>query len=168
MTTILFAVRHGETKWNLEERQQGHLDSGLTERGIRQAEFLAEGLSNKNIEVLYSSDLGRALQTAEIIANKLSLPIHTDSRLRERHLGVMQSLTKKEFSEKFPDIAAQFYTGNPDYILPEGESARQRYNRCIACAEELVQREAGRRILIVAHGGVLNSFFLQSTQYSVK
>ena len=68
--TLVFAVRHGETEWNLVEKQQGHLDSPLTDNGIQQAYLLAEGLLPKNIDILYSSDLGRALQTGEIIAEK--------------------------------------------------------------------------------------------------
>jgi len=163
MKTIIFAVRHGETEWNLIEKQQGHLDSPLTDNGIKQAQLLADGLVNKNIEIMFSSDLGRALQTADIIAKKLSLDILPDSRLRERHLGIMQELTKKEFAEKYPGESAQFNTDAPDYILPRGESARQRYNRCIECVEDLARRNAGKRILIVGHGGVLSSFFYKAT-----
>lgn len=162
MDTRLFVVRHGETQWNVIEKQQGHLDSPLTDRGIKQAQCLAEGLLDKNIDVLYSSDLGRAMHTAEIIAKKLNLEIHKDPRLRERHLGSMQRLTKTQFANQFPQEAAQFDSGDPEYILPGGESANQRFNRSIECTEELAKREAGKRILIVAHGGVLNSFFYKA------
>jgi len=163
MNTVIFAVRHGETEWNLHEKQQGHFDSPLTDNGVKQAQLLADGLAGKNIDILFSSDLGRALQTADIIAEKLSLDIHTDSRLRERHLGIMQGLTKKEFAEKYPEEAAQFDTGDPDYILPGGESARQRTNRCFDCAEGLAMSNAGKRILLVGHGGVLMSLFYKVT-----
>lgn len=160
---LLYAVRHGETEWNLIEIQQGHLDSPLTEIGVRQAHLLADGLVSKNIEVLYSSDLGRALQTAEIIAEKLSLDIVQEARLRERNLGIMEGLTKKEFADRYPDEAVRFNTGDPDYVLPKGESARQRYQRCVDCAEDLAARNVGKKILLVAHGGVLNSFFYKAT-----
>ena len=163
MKTIIFAVRHGETEWNLLGKQPRHLDSPLTDDGIRQAHLLAEGLVGKNIDILFSSDLGRALQTADIIAKRLSLDIHVDSRLRERHLGITQTLTKEEFAEKYPEEAAQFNTEDPDYILPGGESARQRFNRCIDCAEDLARSNADKRILIVGHGGVLNSLFYKAT-----
>ena len=163
MNTTLFAVRHGETEWNLIEKQQGHLNSPLTDEGIRQAHYLADELTNRNIDVLYSSDLGRALQTAEIIAAKLSLDVHTDPRLRERHLGSMQGLTRKQFAEKFPDEAEKFNTHDPDYILPGGESTRQQHHRCIECAEDIAKRQIGKRILVVTHGGVLKSFFYKAT-----
>jgi probable phosphoglycerate mutase len=160
--TVLYAVRHGETEWNFREKQQGHLDSPLTNLGVRQAEAMAIGLSKKNIEVLYSSDLERALQTAGIIAQKLSLSIQTDARLRERHLGLMQGLTGKEFNRKYPEEAKKYNSGNPDYALPGGESAPQQYDRCIECAEDLASRNSGQRILVVAHGGVLQSFLYKT------
>lgn len=158
-TTVLFAVRHGETEWNLAERQQGHLDSPLTQRGLTQAHALANGLAGQGIEVLYSSDLGRALQTATIIADRLGLAIHEDQRLRERHLGTLQGLTRRELSERYPEDAAAFSAGDPDFVIPDGESIRQQYERCVRCAEDIAVRHPGQRVLVVAHGGVLASFF---------
>ena len=156
-TTVLFAVRHGETEWNHIGRQQGHLDSPLSESGIKQAHALANGLRGKGIEVIYSSDLGRAVQTAEIIGAKLDLRINFDPRLRERHLGSMQGMTRTAFREQFPKESVKLESGNPDYILPGGESARQRFDRCIGCCIDLATRHPGGRVLLIAHGGVLNS-----------
>ena len=161
-TTVLFAVRHGETEWNLVGKQQGHLDSPLTGIGVQQADALANGLADKGIDVLYTSDLGRAARTAAIIGERLGLSVQEDERLRERHLGAMQGLTKREFAERYPEDAAMFNTGDPEYVLPGGESARQRYERCIRCAEDLAARHLRQRILIVAHGGVLASFFYRA------
>ncbi len=163
MKTVLYAVRHGETEWNLVERQQGHLNSPLTANGIRQVHLLADGLAKKNIDTLFSSDLGRAMQTAEVIAKRLSLEIHPDPRLRERHLGILQSLTRREFEEQYPEEAARFKSNDPEYVLPGGESSRQLFNRCIESAEDLARQNAGRNILIVGHGGVLKSFFHKAT-----
>lgn len=160
--TTLFAVRHGETEWNLSGKQQGHLDSALTERGVRQAHALAEGLAGRGGEFVYSSDLGRALRTAEIIAVRLGLPVETDERLRERHLGSLQGLTKEEFRRRRPDEWAGFDSGDPDYCFPGGESARQRYERTVGCVEELARRHRGRTVLVVAHGGVLNGLFYRA------
>ena len=95
--TIVFVVRHGETEWNLIGKQQGHLDSPLTETGVRQARRLADGLVGRGIDSIFASDLGRAAETAKIISSKLRISIKTDLRLRERHLGLMQGLTKDEF-----------------------------------------------------------------------
>ena len=163
METVILAVRHGETEWNLVGRMQGHSDSPLTATGVRQARLLAEGLAGKRVDILYSSDLGRALRTAEIIAGRLSLDIQVDPRLRERQLGVMEGLTRQEFAARFPQDAAQFNSGDPDYAVPGGESARQRHGRCVACAEDLARRHAGKRLLLVGHGGTLCSFFYKAT-----
>ncbi|MBN1256414.1 MAG: histidine phosphatase family protein [Planctomycetes bacterium] len=157
--TKITAIRHGETVWNLEGRQQGQLNSELTEVGVKQAQALASALAGKRFDVLYSSDLGRAVQTAEIIAARIGLAVLTDPRLRERHLGIMQTLTKAEFAKKYPHENAEFNVGNPDYIIPKGESARQRYERATACAEELAARHPGESIVIVTHGGILDSLF---------
>lgn len=161
--TDLIVVRHGETVWNEVGKQQGWLDTELSELGRAQAEAIADVLTGEHFDVLYSSDLGRAMRTAEIIAGRLRLEIVTDIRLRERHLGIMQGMTMAEFQQKHPQAHASFCSGDADYCLPDGESTRQRYDRNIACAEELARRHAGQRLLIVAHGGVLNSFFRRAT-----
>lgn len=155
--TVVIAVRHGETEWNLTGRSQGHLDSLLTERGVKQAKKLAWRLSGEGVEVIYSSDLGRASHTADIIATELDLPVHIDSRLRERHLGLLQGMTQSEFKERFSEEYAALVSGGPDYVIPGGESARQRYYRCISCCTELVARHRGSKILLVMHGGLLMS-----------
>jgi probable phosphoglycerate mutase len=154
-TTTLFAVRHGETEWNLAGRQQGHLDSPLTQTGIEQAHALADSLLGRGIEVIYSSDLGRAAQTAAIIGAKLDLSVTIDRRLRERDLGLMQGKTRSEFREQYPEEFTAFASRDPDYVPPGGESARQRLERSVACCVELAARYPDGTILIVTHGGVL-------------
>ena len=88
--TELTVVRHGETVWNNEGRQQGHLDSPLSPLGLRQAQAIANRLASERFNAIYSSDLGRAWATAERITACHDLEIHTDPRLRERHLGIFQ------------------------------------------------------------------------------
>ncbi len=165
--TLVYVVRHGETEWNLIGRQQGQLDSPLTNCGSQQAYALAQGLKGRNIEDIYSSDLGRALKTAEIIGNTLKLSIKTDERLRERNLGTLQGLTKKEWQTKFPQEWEHFDSGDPDYCFPGGESARQRYDRAITCVENLVKQHVGQTILLVTHGGILNSLFYRAVNLSL-
>jgi len=161
-STLIYVVRHGETEWNLIGKQQGRMDSPLTNRGTQQAIALAKGLVNRGIEFIYSSDLGRALKTAKLISASLELPIQIDKRLRERHLGSLQGLTKKEFRYQHIEEWEKFNSGDPDYCFPGGESARQRFKRTVTCVEELAKLHTGQTILIVAHGGVLNSLFYKS------
>lgn len=156
-TTTFIVVRHGETEWNKIERQQGQLNSNLSELGIKQANAMAEGLKALPIDIFLSSDLGRAIETATIISKAINKAFETDARLRERHLGIMQGLTKQQFSEQYPDEAVKFMADNPDYVLPAGESIRQRHTRNMACFEDLAGKYPGKHILVVAHGGVLMS-----------
>lgn len=155
----LIVARHGETTWNKEGKQQGHLDSPLSELGVRQAERIGERLETERFGALYTSDLGRAYATAERIAAKTGHDIRVDVRLRERNLGIFQTLTMEEVARRYPEEYARFRSGDPDYVIPEGESARERHARAIACVEEIGARHAGERVVIVAHGGVLQSLF---------
>jgi broad specificity phosphatase PhoE len=104
----LIAIRHGETEWNAQGREIGQLDSPLTERGIQQARLVAGRLNQGVFHALYSSDLGRAIQTAEIIAAKCQKPVQLDAGLRERHMGIFQGLTLPEMRERFPKERAEF------------------------------------------------------------
>jgi probable phosphoglycerate mutase len=155
----LIVVRHGATEWNKIGRQQGHLDSPLSETGIAQAEVIAERLSREKFTALYSSDLGRAYGTAEYIAARTGHEIIAEKRLRERNLGVFQGRTWDEIEEELPEEVAAFRTGDPDYRIPEGESARERYERTVGCIEQIAAQHPGERIVIVAHGGVLDGLF---------
>jgi broad specificity phosphatase PhoE len=88
----LLLVRHGETDWNRDGRWQGGSDTRLNDLGREQARALAERLDG-SIDVLYSSDLARARETAEIVAAKLGLEVHVDPRLRERSFGSWEGRT---------------------------------------------------------------------------
>ena len=162
-STLVYVVRHGETEWNLAGKQQGHLDSPLTALGIKQAYALGEGLMNRGIEFIISSDLGRASKTSEIIASKLKLSVTTNELLRERHLGSLQGLTKEEWRNKYPNEWTLYKSGDPDYCFPGGESARQRYNRAINCVELLAEQYKRKVILLVTHGGILSGLFYHAT-----
>jgi probable phosphoglycerate mutase len=158
IVTTFVVIRHGETEWNKIGRQQGHLDSPLTDLGRRQARAAASGLQGFRFDAFYSSDLGRARETARIISPVIGLGFESEARLRERHLGVLQGLTMAEFAEKYPEEEARFRTGGPDYRLADGESVRDRFERNTAGLEALARRHPGALILIVTHGGVLASF----------
>jgi len=157
LMTKIVLVRHGETFWNLESRIQGHLDSPLTEKGITQAEALAQHLKSQSFATLYSSDLGRAYETARRISEKNGLSISVKTCLRERNLGILQGQLKGELEKNFPKEAPYYRANDPDYLIPEGETLRQLSQRSVKCLEAIAQKHDGERILVVTHNGVLVS-----------
>jgi broad specificity phosphatase PhoE len=154
----LIAIRHGETEWNLEGREMGQLDSALTNRGIEQSRLIARRLEQIRFDVLYSSDLGRAIQTAEIIAVQCRKEIRVEAELRERHMGIFQGLTLAEMRERFPLERVAFEQIGPDYVIPEGESARQRTKRSADVMTTIANRHPEATVVVVTHGGFLMGF----------
>ena len=157
--TQLIIVRHGQTEWNIAGIRQGHLDSGLTTKGIAQAKALGQRLAREKFTALYSSDLGRAVQTATAIAEFTGHEIVTDPRLRERHLGIFQGLNADQISTQYPDERRLLRTLGPEYVIPGGESMRQQVERNVAYLNDLAGKHAGETIVVVTHGGVVSGFF---------
>jgi len=157
--TRIIIVRHGQTQWNIRRIRQGHLDSELTEKGIDQAKALAQRLARENFSALYSSDLGRALQTAKLIADVTGHEILTDARLRERHLGIFQGLNGDEIKQKYPQEYALHRTLGPNYVIPGGESTKQQVARNVGFFESIVRERVGQTLVVVTHGGVVSGFF---------
>ena len=158
-STHIVVERHGETHWNIEGRRQGHLDSTLTEKGCAQAEAVSQRFTPDSCNAVYSSDLGRAYDTARVIAGKTGHRVIPDERLRERHLGIFQGLNGDEIRERYPVEYEQHRNGGADHRVPSGESFRQQTTRNMLCLEELAHRHAGETIVVVTHGGVLSALF---------
>jgi probable phosphoglycerate mutase len=157
--TELILIRHGETAWNAEHRIQGHLDSPLNDEGLAQALLLGERLAREPFDQFYTSDLGRALQTAQPIADRSGKRPLPDARLRERNLGVFQGLTSPECEQRYPEDYARFHLRDPDHVVPGGESIRQVYDRVSAALEALVRSHPRQRVLVVTHGGILDAVY---------
>ncbi|PWT71381.1 MAG: histidine phosphatase family protein [Proteobacteria bacterium] len=157
--TEFIVVRHGETAWNAEARIQGHLDSPLNEEGLAQALLVGDRLAQAPFSQLYCSDLGRALQTAQPIADRSHRRITREERLRERHLGVFQGLTGTECEHAYPSDYACFKSRDPDHVIPGGESIRMLQARARGIFTELAARHAGERLVVVTHGGVLDALY---------
>jgi 2,3-bisphosphoglycerate-dependent phosphoglycerate mutase len=139
MKSILYIARHGETEWNLAKRLQGHQDSPLTSTGQYQAESQAAALNNRQITRVYSSDLGRVIQTARAVAEHLGLELIIDERLRERNFGILEGTSRTGLDEAYLSHEC-FRSHDPDYVIPGGESFRQTYERSVSCLEELVEQ----------------------------
>jgi probable phosphoglycerate mutase len=150
VTTILLA-RHGETDWNRESRWQGHSDTSLNEHGKAQAQELADELTEE-IDVVYSSDLARARETAEIVAGRLGLAIRIDPRLRERGFGSWEGLTRSEIEERDGDALERWRAGEGPGAL-DAEPYDAFAERMRGFLDDLLARHPGERVLVIAHGG---------------
>lgn len=158
-TLKLIAIRHGETEWNTQNRVMGQLDSPLTPQGIQQAHAIAARLSKQAFHALYSSDLGRAMRTAEIIASVCGKPVTCDTGLRERNMGIFQGLTVEEMHKKFPNERRDYEHIGFEYVVPQGESAKQRTERSLNVMTAIAERHPDEIIVVVTHGGFLMGFF---------
>ncbi len=163
LSTAFVVVRHGETFWNIDGRIQGHLDSRLTPTGRAQAQALAARLAGERLDALYSSDLGRARETAAPIAAATGLSPSFLATLRERTYGVFESLTWNEIEARYPAEYARLATRDASYAVPEGESAIAFRERLLATFAELGERHRGARLGIVTHGGALGMLYRVAT-----
>ena len=159
----LILIRHGETLWNTEHRMQGQQDSPLTARGVWQARRLGERLKTLAFTALYSSDLGRALRTAQGIAQATGHAIVEDDRLRERHFGVFEGMTRAEMQAHDPGVYQRFLSRDPHYAVPGGESPSAFFERCRTALEALAARHVGETIAVVTHGLVLDCAWRAAT-----
>lgn len=159
MTTRFVILRHGETQWNVESRIQGHTNSELTPLGRRQAEALGKRMAGEAFDVLVSSDLTRAVDTASSVATRTGHPIVMDARFRERCFGVAEGLTYGELDHQYPDAFSRVRETDPDFEIPGGESRRQFQSRVKAAFESLAAQHRGKRVVVVAHGGVLAALY---------
>ncbi len=146
MTTLLLA-RHGETDWNRELRIQGSSDIELNELGRQQAQFLAQELTDVDLDAIYASDLSRARATAAAVAATHGLEVNVDPRLRERSFGTWEGLTRN-------DIMAF-----PEGSRHDGESDDEVRERVLAAVQEIAAKHPGEQVLIVSHGGALNTLW---------
>ncbi|MBM4264763.1 MAG: histidine phosphatase family protein [Deltaproteobacteria bacterium] len=166
--TKIIIVRHGQTEWNIRGIRQGHLDSPLTEKGLAQAKALGQRLGLEKFTSLYSSDLGRAMQTAQEVANVTGHEIIKDARLRERHLGIFQGLNADEITAKYPEERRLMRTSGPGYVIPGGESMVQQVERNVTFLNNLAERHNGETIVVVTHGGVVSGFFRHTLEISLE
>lgn len=150
--TRLVWLRHGRTPWNQEGRFQGQTDIALDEVGHAQAERAASYLIHLEPSLIISSDLERAVQTAEPLAKLAGISITHDERLRETDAGAWQGLTHAEIRERFGPSLDQWSAGI-DVRPGGGETRREVADRVSSCVNEYVRTHDGQTIVIVTHGG---------------
>ena len=136
--TRLLLVRHGETDWNAEGRLQGQTDRPLSDYGRRQARRLADELESEEFQAIYSSDLARARETAEIVGHRLEIPVELDPDLREKDWGTWEGLTPVE----------------RDRVEFVGESTEAHQERILQALRRIAERHPRDGVvLVVTHGG---------------
>jgi thiosulfate oxidation carrier complex protein SoxZ len=153
--TTLFIARHGQTDWNFEHRWQGHADPPLNATGRAQAAELGEALAGSAIEAVFSSDLRRAAETAEIVAARLGLLVELDARLREVDVGEWSGLTAAEVEERYPEGFLRRRGGQTGWT--EGEELGAMAERVVAALLEIAGRHPDGRLLVVTHGGPMRA-----------
>lgn len=145
--TVICLVRHGETDWNFSRRYQGWADIPLNDLGLRQAELVARTIAGEQWDAIVSSPLSRAMQTARAIAAASAIEsIEEESDLRERGYGEAEGLTLEEREARWP--GAEWPGLEPWDVMAD---------RVMAAFDRIVARHAGRRVLVVCHGGVINA-----------
>jgi broad specificity phosphatase PhoE len=168
MTEIILA-RHGETEWNVATIFRGRMDVELNETGIREAELLAEYLSDRDIDAIYSSPLKRASRTAEIMAKPHTLKVETTPSLIDLDFGKWQGLQATEVKAKYKDLYATWLANPQQVQMPDGESLDDVRERAIGVVNTLITKDEGiitlvshrvvNKVLICALLGLDNSHF---------
>jgi probable phosphoglycerate mutase len=162
--THICLVRHGETDWNAARRIQGQLDLPLNPTGIAQAEATARALARETFAAIFSSDLERAHHTARLIAGHHPIEVSLREDLRERRYGKFQGLTYGEIESRYPEAHRHFHERHLDEDFDGGESLREFHARVSGALNAIAGTCTGQRVLVVAHGGVLDIAYRLATR----
>jgi len=149
--TALVLIRHGQTDWNVEGRWQGQADPPLNERGREQARLAAAAQRQLGLAALYSSDLRRALETAQVIAAELGLTIIPEPRLREIHLGRWQGMLSTEIEAQYPAEFRRWHEAPLSVHPPGGEDIPALAARVLEAINAIIARHPAQRIGVVSH-----------------
>ena len=153
--TRIFLLRHGTTGYNREGRYQGHRDIELNEEGRRQARLLTKYLQKEELAAVYSSDLRRAVATAEPLAESKGVRTKTSPLLREINFGLWEGLTFAEIERDYPEQAALWLEAPHMLCIPQGESFEAAGERAFHYFCLLAEAHYGQKIAVVTHGGII-------------
>lgn len=160
----LYIVRHGETDWNVKQIIQGHSNTTLTENGKNQIKDLAKKLKHIHFDALFSSDLLRTQQTAEILNVERKLAIKTTEAIRERFFGKYEGIHADEFYEQVKDLLIKYEQLSEEnkrkFKYPTSESDEELISRVITYLREIAVAYPGKKVLVVSHGGVLKNLLI--------
>jgi broad specificity phosphatase PhoE len=161
MLKQVLLIRHGETDWNAEQRWQGHNNIPLNRVGIAQAEALAEKVGNFSPEVLLSSDLARAQQTAQVIARRLKIPFYIAEQLREVNVGGAEGLGTEEIVQRFgPETIRRWRSIHPDdldFAFDCGETKLAAVRRALKELVQFLHSTEVDSVCVVTHGMLIRT-----------
>ncbi|MBV9329019.1 MAG: histidine phosphatase family protein [Chloroflexi bacterium] len=158
----ILLARHGETVYNVEGRWQGQADSPLTERGRAQAAELARALADEQLAAIYSSDLGRASNTAATVAQLHNLQVRPEARLREINVGAWTGKNRDEIDADYPGGRKAWATRPSAYQLPDGESIRAAQTRALEFFEQRMPAHLGETIVLISHGALCQAILVNA------
>ncbi|MGH7229590.1 MAG: histidine phosphatase family protein [Nitrospiraceae bacterium] len=165
MSTLLL-VRHGETDWNRSGQIMGEQPVPMNENGEAQVKRLATFLKSRSIHALYSSPVARALQTAEILASALQVPVTADRGLTEINVGEWEGRYWKHLTDEF--ARQQFYARPEEARPPGGETLSEVQTRAVAAVERARTRERENRLLFVSHADVVRTILAHYLRLDLK
>lgn len=164
----LYIVRHGETDWNKMGKYQGITDVPLNENGLNQAKACGEALKDITFDRILSSDLSRALDTAETIRGDRTTPITVDKRLRELNFGDWEAMLFSEIEERWPGLIDEMYLRPHLVKVPNGESFKDLQDRAWASLEEFLNtNDEEETLLIACHGGTIRTLLCKLLDISI-
>ena len=157
MKTTVLLIRHGETEWNILGKFQGSTDIPLSKEGIRQAVMLKERL-NGDFDYIYASPLKRAYETARVISEDTDKTVSIAEGIREINFGEWEGLTMKGIAEKYPDVFNSWRTDKEEGKFCGGDMSTLNASiRAKNCIMEIANKHKGKKIAIVAHGGIIKA-----------
>lgn len=166
MSTKVILIRHGETDWSYQKRYCGFTDIDLNEKGRQQARRLLKRLSKEKIHKVYSSDMKRTLQFAEIVFK--DLPAEEMLDLREMNFGIFEGLTYKDIMEKYPKVYRE-WLGNPlDIIVPRGESLKTLARRVRKALKRILSQNSDKKVAVFTHGGPIRVILCDILELDLK
>jgi broad specificity phosphatase PhoE len=152
----IFLIRHGETEFNRLGVFRGRYEVDLNDAGRRQAGEIAQALQSENIDFLIASPLGRATETAAIIAGELEIQYRVDGAFNNINLGLWQGVPKDRVMRDYPDLWRSWITEPEEMRVPDGETVEEVRARAFRRLKEVVS-EAGGNFGVVTHRSVLKS-----------
>ena len=156
----IYLIRHGQSEWNVLNKIQGQVNTELTELGRNQGQAIGDRLMNSNIDVVYSSDLNRALDTAKIIAKKINKPLVISESLREINFGVWEGLTGRELRIDYKEEQETWRNRPEEVALPGAESLEVLSERVMKWMNSILKENCGKDIAIVSHSATLKIMLL--------